>query len=109
MVFDYTDNDEYNDVAGCICVELVLSYRELANLYCKEDNTYIMKRIEIVHFYQCKILFRRVSFFLENTCTLHHISVIFMANSSYLVTYYVAELFPFSYCVIIIHAKKLLS
>lgn len=62
MVFDYTDNDEYNDVAGCICVELVLSYRELANLYCEEDNTYIMKRIEIVHFYQCKILFRRVSF-----------------------------------------------
>lgn len=66
MVFDYTDNDEYNDVAGCICVELVLSYRELANLYCEEDNTYIMKRIEIVHFYQCKILFRRVSFFLKN-------------------------------------------
>lgn len=32
-----------------------------------------------------------------------------MANLSYLVTYYVAELFPFSYCVIIIHAKKVIK
>lgn len=79
MVFDYTDNDEYNGVAGCICLELLLSYRELANLHCEEDNTYIIKRIEIVNFHQCKILFRRVSFFL-NTCTIRHVSVMFMTN-----------------------------
>lgn len=92
MVFDYTDNDEYNEVAGCICVELVLSYRELANLHWEEDNTYIMKRIEIVHFYQCKILFRRVRFFFK----IHVPYIIFLSylfNLSYLVTYYVAELF----------------
>lgn len=51
MVFDYIDNDEYNGVVGCICLELLLLYREFVNLYCEEDNMYIMKRIEIVYFY----------------------------------------------------------
>lgn len=60
MVTGYTEIDEYKNIAYGICFELLLSYRELEYVFPK-DKENIRKRVKIVEFYHCKMLFENVS------------------------------------------------
>lgn len=60
MVVGYTEIDEYKEIAGGICLELLLSYRELEHVF-PDDKDNIWNRVKIVEFYRSKLLFKKVS------------------------------------------------
>lgn len=65
IVIVYTDIKEYKNVAYGICFELLLSYRELECVF-PRDKESILKRVKIVEFYRCKILYEKVSAYICN-------------------------------------------
>lgn len=60
MVIGYTEIDKYKNIAYGICFELLLSYRELEYVFPMEKEN-IRKRVKIVEFYRCKMLYEKVS------------------------------------------------
>lgn len=63
MVVGYMEIDEYKEIVGGICLELLLFYREFEYVFL-DDKDNIWNRVKIVEFYCSKFLFEKVSCFL---------------------------------------------